>query len=184
VSARSFLHLRKPALSTGLPLSLEFLCRAGLVAIVVTLAHQLTWEWLRFFTSEVILSLSALLGMATARISFDTILVQGTYFHFVVSCTFVDVFAGCIALLWNLKKSALRNLGWLLALAPTLFAFNVARLEIAQILYARGVSWTLADEVLGGCAYFAVWLVIWRLRSWGPSEVQQRVVVGIAIGGH
>lgn len=170
MSARSFPHLRKPAVLTELPLSREFLCRAGLVAIVVTITHQLSWEWLRFLTSEAILRLSALLGMATARTSFDTILVQQTLFRFVVSCSFVDVFAGCIPLLWNLRKSIFRNLGWILASAPVVFGFNVARLELAQVLYARGVSWTLADEVLGGFAYFAVWVIIWQLRSWGPSK--------------
>jgi hypothetical protein len=73
---------------------------------------------------------------------------------------------GSIPLLWDLKKSMRRNILRLIATAAVLFGFNVARLEAAQVLYYRGVSWSVADEVLGGLAYFAVWLAIWRLRSW------------------
>jgi exosortase/archaeosortase len=147
-------------------LSREFLCRAGLVTVFGATAHQVPWEWLRFLTSECVLRISASLGMATSRVTFDTILARGQAFQFVIACTFVDVFMGSIPLLWDLKKSVLRNILWLTATATVLFGFNVVRLEAAQVLYYRGMSWTVADEVLGGLAYFAVWLAIWRLRSW------------------
>ncbi len=104
--------------------------------------------------------------MTTLRVSFDTILVGGQATQFVIACTFVDVFMGSIPLLWNLKNSVFRNILLLLATATLLFGFNVVRLELAQVLHYRGVTWTVADEVLGGVAYFAVWLAIWRLRSW------------------
>ncbi len=144
----------------------EFCCRVGLVAIFVAGAYQTSWEWLRFLTSECVLRVSASLGMTTARVSSDTILVGGQATQFVIACTFVDVFMGSIPLLWKLKNSVLRNILWLLAIATLLFGFNVMRLELAQVLYYRGVTWTVADEVLGGVAYFAVWLAIWHLRSW------------------
>jgi hypothetical protein len=147
-------------------LSRQFLCRVGLVAVFVAGAYQVPWEWLRFLTSECVLRLSASLGMAGSRLSFDTILVGGQAFQFVIACTFVDVFMGSIPLLWDLRKSVLKNILWLVATATVLFGFNVLRLEVAQVLYYRGVSWTVADEVLGGVAYFAVWLAIWHLRSW------------------
>jgi exosortase/archaeosortase len=152
---------------TKLPgLGREFLCRVGLVAVFAAAAHQFQWEWLRFLTSECVLRISASLGMAASRASFDTIQVGRQAFQFVIACTFVDVFMGSIPLLWDLKKSVPRNILWLIAAAAVLFGFNVVRLEVAQLLYDRGVSWTVADEVLGGFAYFAVWLAIWRLRSW------------------
>jgi hypothetical protein len=166
VKARLFRGGTRPA-PTRLPgLSREFLYRAGLVAVFAAAAHQVPWEWLRFLTSECVVRISASLGMATSRVSFDTILVGRQTFQFVISCTFVDVFMGSIPLLWDLKKSVLRNILRLMATAAVLFGFNVTRLEVAQILYYRGVSWTMADEVLGGLAYFAVWLAIWHLRSW------------------
>jgi hypothetical protein len=151
---------------TELALNWGFLCRVALVAVFVAVTHQLKWEWLRFVTSEAILRLSTLLGLAASRASFDTINVRGAAFSFVVACTFVDVFMGSVPLVWNFRKSPLRNLARLLAAGAILFVFNVIRLEISQILYACGVPWTLADEVLGGFAYLAVWLAIWRVRSW------------------
>ena len=91
-------------------------------------------------------------------------MVGGRAMQFVIACTFVDVFLGSIPLLWNLKDSVQRNIFSLIVSAALLFAFNVGRLEVAQVLYYRGVSWTVADEVLGGAAYFAVWHAIWRMR--------------------
>jgi exosortase/archaeosortase len=104
--------------------------------------------------------------MATARVSFDTIRIQGQLFRVVIACTFVDVLIGSIPLLWDVRKPLLRNASRLLAVAVIFFGLNLVRLEIAQVLYFRGVPWTVADEVLGGFAYFAVWLFLWRQRTW------------------
>jgi len=154
------------------------LLRTVLVALFVVITYQFRWGWLRFATSEAILRISASLGTVSARLSFDTIRIQGQLFRVVIACTFVDVFMGSIPLLWNFKKSLLRNASRLTAAAIILFAFNVVRLEIAQVLYARGVSWTLADEVLEGFAYFAVWLFIWWHRSWELTRIYS--VAGVA----
>lgn len=154
-------------------LSREFLCRIGLVAVFVAAAYQVPWEWLRFLTSESVLRISTLIGMPSERTSFDTIQVGSQLFQYAIPCTFVDVFAGSIPLLWDLRKSVARNIVWLMAAAAVLFAFNVVRLEFAQFLYYRGVSWIVADEVLGGIAYFAVWLAIWRLRSWNVQTLTE-----------
>lgn len=143
----------------------EFCCRFGLVAIFVLLAYQMSWAWLRLLTSECVLRMSASLGMTTSRLTFDTILVGGRATQYVIPCTFADVFLGATPLLWNLKISVARNLSALAITAGALFGFNVLRLEVAQALQYKGVSWTVADGVLGGIAYFLVWLVIWRLRS-------------------
>lgn len=148
------------------PFTREFLARACLVAVFVVFSHELRWEWLRFVTSEAVLRLSAVLGMDTARLSFDTIRVQETQVKFVVACTFVDVFLGSLPLLWDLRRSLLRNCSRLVVAGTILFAFNVLRLEIAQVVYAHGASWEVADGVLGGFAYFLVWVVIWQLRAW------------------
>ena len=158
----------KPGLAAiRLPrLSREFLLRAGLIALFVVLSYQFSWQWLRFVTSVAVLRVSALFGMAAARVSFDTIRIQGQLFRIVIACTFVDVFMGSIPLLWDVKKSLLRNALRLVAVALIFFGLNLVRLEIAQVLYFRGVPWTLADEVLGGFAYFAVWLFLWRQRTW------------------
>lgn len=167
MSAQEFLRLRAAPAAIKLPrLSRDFLCRVVLVTIFVTLTHQFRWGWLRFLTSEAILRISAFLGMPALRTSLDTIYLNGQLNQFVTACTFIDVYAGSMPLLWSLQNSLLRNVSKLIAVGAIFFAFNILRLEIAQILYPRGVPWILADEVLGGFAYFAVWLFIWRQRSW------------------
>jgi hypothetical protein len=154
-----------PTTGMGL-LRIEFSCRVALAAVFVVVAHQFSWTWLRFVTSDVILRLSSSLGMATARVSFDTVRIQGELFQFVIACTFVDVFAGSVPLLWRRKRSHAENGVRLIAAAAVLFTFNVVRLEIGQMLYSRGIlPYALADDVFGGFAYFTVWLYISRSLS-------------------
>lgn len=145
-----------------------FLCRALLVAIVVSMTHQFAWGGLRYVTSETVLRLSESAGLSVERLSADTIRVQGNLFQFVISCTFVDVIIGMTPLVWVLNKSVAKNLLTVVPLAVGLFSFNVVRLEIGQLLYARGVPWFLTDDVLGGIAYFAVWTLIvsWFSKYW------------------
>jgi hypothetical protein len=145
-----------------------FLCRALLVVIFVSLTHQFEWRGLRYLTSEAVLCLSRSVGLSVERVSADTIFVQGNLFRFVTSCTFVDVVMGAIPLVWAFNRSTAKNLLTVLPLTVGFFAFNLIRLEISQLLYARGVSWSLADDVLGGIAYFAVWVFIvsWFKKYW------------------
>ncbi len=152
----------------------EVACRALLAALFVSLVYQFPWGWLRFLTSEAVLRISAILGMTTERVSSDTIRIQGSSFRFVIACTFVDVFMGAIPLIWNLQKSVISNIFKIAGGAVCLFAFNILRLEIANVLYVRRVPWLLADEVLGGVAYFLVWLVV---AQWsGLSEDRSKSI--------
>lgn len=148
--------------------SRSFLLRVGLAIAVAAVAHQFGWNWLRFVTSEIILRFGSQFGFETARSSFDTIWVNGTLFQFAISCTFIDVVLGAIPLVWNGDKSLRRNLLCLVAMMGVLFSFNILRLTASQLLYVGGLPWPLADGVLGGVSYFAVWLVIthhyWRQR--------------------
>jgi len=167
MSAQSLLHAKLDLADIRLPrLSREFPFRASLVALFVLVTYQFPWHWLRFVTSAAILRISASLGMTGARVSFDTIRIQGQLFRVVIACTFVDVVMGSIPLLWDVRKSLQRNASRFLAVAVIFFGLNLVRLEIAQVLYFHGVPWTFADEVLGGFAYFAVWLFLWRQRTW------------------
>lgn len=167
MSAQSLLQAKLDLADIRLPrLSREFPFRASLVALFVLLTYQFPWQWLRFVTSAAVLRISASLGMTAARVSFDTIRIQGQLFRVVIACTFVDVVMGSIPLLWDVRKSLHRNASRFLAVAVIFFGLNLVRLEIAQVLYFHGVPWTFADEVLGGFAYFAVWLFLWRQRTW------------------
>ena len=167
MSSQPLLHPKLDPAAIRLPwLSRDILIRSSLVALFVLLTYRFPWRWLRFVTSAAVLRICASLGMATARVSFDAIRIQGQLFRVVIACTFVDVFMGSIPLLWDVRKSLLRNALRLLAVAVIFFGLNLVRLAIAQVLYFRGVPWTLTDEVLGGFAYFAVWLFVWRQRTW------------------
>jgi hypothetical protein len=146
--------------------TLGFLFRAGLTAFLMIAAHQLRWGGMRFLTSEAILRLSAWLGMATVRNSFDTIQIQGELFQFGVSCTSVDVVLGTLPLIWRLDLSILRNLLRSAAVALALFGLNVIRLELGQFAHGHGVPWILAHEIPSGFALFAVWVAIWQSRDW------------------
>jgi hypothetical protein len=137
-----------------------FLYRAAVVAIFVTLTHQFQWAELRYLTSEAVLRLSGLAGLSVERVTADTIRVQGNLFRYVISCTFVDVVIGAIPLIWSFTKSIAKNLLILVSLSISFVAVNLVRLELSQLLYARGVSWIFADDILGGVAYFAVWIFI------------------------
>src|SRR5262249_4657224 len=144
----------------------EFLCRIGLVALSVAITYQFDWNSLRFLTSEVILQLSATLGMPTFRFSPDTVNIHGHLFQFSIACTFIDAGVGAIPLLLDFRKSLLRNVSRLAACAVFFGSFNVFRLEIGHLLYAHNVPWALSHGVVGGFFYFAVWLLIWRQRGW------------------
>jgi len=137
-----------------------------LVILCAFIAHQVTWGWLRFVTSESILRLSSLLRLGACRISGDVIEIRGQQFQYVTACTFVDVALACIPLIWNIKASLARNVGRVGVAFLALFLLNVIRLEITVLLYYQRIPWTVADNFVAGCSYFLVWLVIWHTRSW------------------
>lgn len=140
----------------------ELLARAFVSAALVLLTYQFDWRWLRFLTSEAVLRASDSLGMIADRVSFDTIRIHGESFRFVIACTFIDVLMGAIPLLWNLRLPISKNILRLTIASLTLLTFNLVRLEFGHLLHAAGAPWILSDEVLGGLAYFVVWLAIWH----------------------
>jgi exosortase/archaeosortase len=154
--------------------SKQFLCRVCLTAVFATVAHLLSWDGLRFFTSEVTLRLSAMLGMTTARAAFDTIEIQGNLIQFVVCCTFVELFFGSLPLIWRGKDSIVGNLSRVVIFAGAIFGLNIVRLVLLQIAYGHGVPWTLAHDIPVGVAYFAVWVFIWRTRDWPAWQYRSR----------
>jgi hypothetical protein len=137
-----------------------FLTRVGLAVAIGLLSHLSNWGWLCSATSEVILRISSFLGFASHRLTFDMIAIQGRYFQFETSCTFIDVVFGSLPLIWSGKSSLSKNLLCIATTAGALFIFNIVRLELGQILCAFGAPWVMADSILGGVSYFLVWLVL------------------------
>ncbi len=137
------------------------LIRFALVAAFVAFSYLFRWEFLRYLTSEANLHLDLFAGIHLQRLSSDLVMWKGTLYRYENSCTFIDVFFGTIPLVWNLRLSILRNLGLLAVVAAGYFAFNVFRLTISDILFAIGLPWDLAHNVISGITYFAVWVWIW-----------------------
>lgn len=138
------------------------LIRFVLAALAVAISLCFRWEFLRFLTSEANLRVDLLAGIHLQRISFDTVMWRSILYRYENSCTFIDVFFGSIPLLWSFRRSYLQNTSFLLAVAVGMFCFNVMRLSVSDVLFAAGLSWNLAHNVISGISYFVVWLWIWK----------------------
>jgi hypothetical protein len=155
------------------------LCRASLALTIGFIVRQFSWEGFRYLTSEFVLRLSAMTGTIATRISFDTIDVHGQLLQIVISCTLVEMIFGSLPLLWRFDQSILRNLIRFGFVAVALFGLNIVRLEVAEIAVGHGLPWLIAHDIPLGCVYFAVWVFVWRHRSW--RAWQGRVLDGTFI---
>ena len=140
--------------------------RVCMAAMAVAICYCLKWEFLRYITSELNLRLDALAGIHLQRLSSDTVLWNGTVYYYERACIFADVWCGAIPLLWSLRRTISGNLLHLFLFTAALFAFNVFRLSLSDLLYAAGLSWDLAHNAMGGVAWFGVWVWIWKHRDW------------------
>lgn len=140
------------------------LIRFTLVPVAVVICHLFSWHALRYWTSELNLRLDLLAGIHLQRMSFDQVLWKGVLYRYQIACTLADVWCGAIPLLWNWRRSIFQNLTLLAGFAAALFALNIFRLSLSDILFAAGLPWDLAHNVISGITYFIVWVWIWRSR--------------------
>ena len=138
--------------------------RVVLAAIAVVVCYQFRWETLRYVTSELNLRLDALVGVHWQRLSFDTVAWHAQVYHYVVACTFVDVWCGAIPFLWMLRRSIPDNLLTIAGFTAVLFACKICRLSFSDLLFAHGVSWNLGHNFVGGICYFLIWEWLMRYR--------------------
>ncbi len=150
----------------------ELGARFALVAVAVGVCYLFQWNWLRWVTSELNLRLDGVFGVHLQRISFDTVAWRGAEYRYVVACTFADVFCGAIPLLWNGRESIVSNAFDLLVFGEMLISFNVLRLSFSDVLFAAGLSWNLAHNVVSGFCYFAIWNWIWRRQKWSKQAIR------------
>ena len=144
----------------------ELVLRLVLSFIAVVVCYRFEWTWLKAITADLNLRLDHLAGVPLERVSLDTVRLGTELFRYVIACTFADVWCAALALVWNPRQSAARNLGFLAVFTATLFVLNVVRLTAADVLYAAGVNWSLSEGVIGGMAYFAVWMWILKRGAW------------------
>jgi hypothetical protein len=145
-------------------LSVEVLVRFALVPVAIAICYCFHWRALRFLTSELNMRLDWLGGIHLERVSYDMVRWRGLLYRYENACTFVDVWFGCLPLLWDLRRRLTANLAFFATLAVALFAFNVVRLSFSDVLFAVGIPWDLAHNAVSGIAYFVVWVAVWRLR--------------------
>lgn len=136
--------------------------RFALTALAVVISYLFRWELLRFLTSEANLRLDLLAGIHLQRISSDTVSWRGVLYQYQNPCTFVDVWFGSIPLLWNLRRSLAGNIVFMAVVAGAMFCFNVFRLSVSDLLFANGLAWNLAHNVISGISNFVVWVWIWN----------------------
>ena len=159
----------------GRPFAREMASRCLLAVLAVALCYCLQWEWLRRFTADANVWLDSLAGVQLQRLSFDTVAWHGQFYRYVVACTFADVWCGSLAFLWRIDETFSRNAAVIVVWSVLLFAFNIFRLSLSDVLFAQGLSWNLAHNVVSGISYFAVWQVLWwRLRQ-GRETIQSTV---------
>ena len=131
----------------------------------VLLCYGFAWIWLRELTLRANLAFDALFGVHLQVLTPLSVSWQGHLFDYRIACTFVDVWFGAWPLLWSWRKPLVANVAVILGLAPVLFAFNIVRLTISDVLFAKGVPWAVAHGGLGGVCYFVVWVLIERYRA-------------------
>ncbi len=150
----------------------EFGARFALVVVAVVVCYLFQWNWLRWITSELNLRLDVVFGVHLQRLTFDTVAWRGAVYRYVVACTFADVFCGAIPLLWNRHESVVSNVFSLVVFGELLIAFNVLRLSFSDVLFATGLSWNLAHNVVSGFSYFLVWKWIWQNQKWSKQATR------------
>jgi hypothetical protein len=146
--------------------SSQLVLRLVLSFLAVVACYRFDWLWLKDITATLNVRLDHLAGVPLQRLSLDTVRLGPKFFQYVIACTFADVWCAAIALVWDARQSVARNLEFLTGFTLGLFVLNVVRLSAADVLYAAGMSWSLAEGLIGGLAYFAVWLVILRRHAW------------------
>jgi hypothetical protein len=151
----------------------ELSWRLPLCVLAVLICYQFEWTWLRFATSEATLRFVEWCGYPGRRLSPHLIAWNDQRFEFGIGCTFADVFCGAVPLLWIRSAGILRNSAFVIVFAAGLFVFNLLRQATADLIFAAGAPWALADNILGGLSYFAVWvfLIRWLERSFATTPV-------------
>jgi hypothetical protein len=134
--------------------------RATLMVAAVIVCHLMRWDAPRFWTSEAVLRLCGLVAVPMQRVAPYAVRCHGDIFTYTVGCTFIDVCAGAMVLLWNRNRALTANLATMVGIAAAMFAFNITRLTLGFVLYVHSVPWALAHEAMAGLAYFLVWIYL------------------------
>ncbi len=140
--------------------------RVFLSAGAVLFSYLFAWHALRHLTADLNIRVDALLGIHQQWAGPEAVVWNGRLYRFVNACTFIDVWFGAVPLLWRVSWAIRRNLLYLAGGTLALFAFNIFRLSLSDLIFSIGVPWSIAHQVVAGAAYCAVWIWIWEHRDW------------------
>ena len=152
----------------------EIWLRVTLAIAVVLLVHAFDWMAWRKTTADVLIVSLHALGVASARITPDTVAVVGRFFRIEISCTFADALLPSIPLLWEFGDSLVRNMAALIFYLIIMSALNIVRLTFGFVLFAHGVPWWLGHQFVAGLFYFALLCWIGHRRNWTITFSQSR----------
>src|SRR4051812_16496856 len=140
----------------------ELIFRFTVAALAVAICYCFDWRFLRNLTLDLNLRLDSLFGVHLQQISSDTVMYNGALYRYVIACTIADVWCGAIPLIWDIRSRVGQNLRLIGVLTVSLFAFNIIRLSFSDVLFAYGLSWNVAHNVVSGVAYFLIWTFVWK----------------------
>src|ERR1044072_5539212 len=104
--------------------SSQLVLRLVLSFLAVVVCYRFEWMWLKAITADLNLRLDHLAGVPLERVSLDTVRLETEPFRYVIACTFADVWCAALALVWNPRQSAARNVGFLGVFTAGLFVLN------------------------------------------------------------
>ncbi len=137
--------------------SRNVLIRLALSALAVLLCYAFQWMWLRALTCDWNVRLDSLFGVHLQRIAVDQVIYRGAVYRYAIACTMADAYCGTIPLIWDTSRTIVRNIAFVLAFGVVLIVFNVSRLTFSDVLFAQGINWDLAHNVISGVCYFILW---------------------------
>ena len=144
----------------------EFVLRAGLVPVAVGICYLFPWDGLRSLTTLLSVGTTQWAFPEFVRVGSDRAAFHGIVFQYTLACTLVDAWFGAIPLVWKLRSSPARNLGYLAALAMFVFAMNTIRQAGVNLLYGAGLPLMPVHDVLAASAYLLLWIEILRRGAW------------------
>jgi len=147
-----------------------FLRRLCFVPIAVCLCYLLGWHWLRVLTADLTIRLTVLAGFEWTRVGPDLVMFRGHLFQFAIACTLVDAWCGAIPLTWKVKSTITSNCRYLGGLAVFMFALNISRLTLVNIIFSAGLPWHLVHDSFSAIIYLVVWSLILRRGAWRESS--------------
>lgn len=149
------------------------LIRVALIPVFVAFCYLFDWRWLRLFTTDVLVWISAPLHIPMHRLGWDLIALGSIQVQFIIACTMIDAYFGAVPLLWRTTLSLPRNLLRLASLFAGVFLLNIARLEIGFVGLHHGLPWWLAHECVAGVGYFILFMYLvhdWRRHETNVSS--------------